>query len=298
MAGWKDRHRRSRRRWRSRRPRRGQTENTRAWGQKWRTRAAERKRQLKHEAIDWELDRILTRAEADRRIAAETKRLEAEGQTPLAGTLTPEGRERQELEGALVQEQVKPGGYERIGRATAWIVAIVGGWLIGSRVFAPWVENDLGVGESIFKIGGALLPFGALAWGVYRWQERRSWRQRREWRDAKGDELTTSRREPDFRPNRGWVAPVAAFGVVAAFIGSQVGQGNHEGLIRPYCWYGAVSSAQLDSCERHVSSSYIRSLDTNAARFAKGKLNACLADSGPFCEREKGYEEEAPGPGD
>jgi hypothetical protein len=50
-----------------------------------------------------------------------------------------------------------------------------------------------------------------------------------------------------------------------------------------YCEYGAVSQAQLDGCESHVTADEIDARDTNAARYAKGKLNSCEADSGPFC---------------
>jgi hypothetical protein len=53
--------------------------------------------------------------------------------------------------------------------------------------------------------------------------------------------------------------------------------------IRLYCEYGAVSRAQLDSCERRVRWGEFKYSNTNAARFAKGELEKCLADAGPFC---------------
>jgi hypothetical protein len=53
--------------------------------------------------------------------------------------------------------------------------------------------------------------------------------------------------------------------------------------VTDYCSYGAVSRAQLEGCESHVTTEIVESYDTNAARYAKGKLDECLADAGPFC---------------
>jgi len=50
-----------------------------------------------------------------------------------------------------------------------------------------------------------------------------------------------------------------------------------------YCSYGAVSQAELDGCEEHVTTSDIDRLYTNAALYARGELNSCLGDAGPFC---------------
>jgi hypothetical protein len=54
--------------------------------------------------------------------------------------------------------------------------------------------------------------------------------------------------------------------------------------VTTYCSYGAVSQAQLDGCEQHVTN-YIDGLSTNASRYARGELNQCLADAGPYCVR-------------
>ena len=54
--------------------------------------------------------------------------------------------------------------------------------------------------------------------------------------------------------------------------------------ILDYCSYGAVSQAQLDGCIEHVPTSQVNGLDTDAARYAKGQLDRCLSDSGPFCQ--------------
>jgi hypothetical protein len=50
-----------------------------------------------------------------------------------------------------------------------------------------------------------------------------------------------------------------------------------------YCFYGAVNVPQLRGCVEHVSPSEIARLDTNAAEYARGELDDCLADAGPFC---------------
>lgn len=54
-------------------------------------------------------------------------------------------------------------------------------------------------------------------------------------------------------------------------------------LIGRYCEYGAVSAAQLTGCIDHVTFEDVDRLDTNAARYARGEIDVCLADAGPFC---------------
>ena len=54
--------------------------------------------------------------------------------------------------------------------------------------------------------------------------------------------------------------------------------------IELYCSYGAVSRAQLGECRNNVTWGQIKSLNTNAANYARdGGLDKCGADSGPFC---------------
>jgi hypothetical protein len=86
------------------------------------------------------------------------------------------------------------------------------------------------------------------------------------------------------------MAPVlaipAAIVLAAALVGAYGGEQNRsgpDGQLNLYCRYGAVSSAQLDGCLDHVRVSDIPGLHTDAARFAEGRLRACLADAGPFC---------------
>lgn len=56
-----------------------------------------------------------------------------------------------------------------------------------------------------------------------------------------------------------------------------------RGLIERYCSYGAVSRPQLRGCIEHVTPDDVARLRTNAARYARGQLDRCLADAGPFC---------------
>lgn len=89
---------------------------------------------------------------------------------------------------------------------------------------------------------------------------------------------------------------VGAVGIVLVVTGGDlIGQPDfHDRLRWDYCSYGSVSEAQRQGCEERVDVSAIRRLDTSAARFARGELNDCLADSGPFCQtavgaRDAGY---------
>jgi hypothetical protein len=50
-----------------------------------------------------------------------------------------------------------------------------------------------------------------------------------------------------------------------------------------YCRYGSDSRARFKGCTEHVRLEDVRRRNTNAARYAKGELNVCLADAGPFC---------------
>lgn len=78
------------------------------------------------------------------------------------------------------------------------------------------------------------------------------------------------------------VPGIAIFALALA--GSIAGQTVRDsGVLHSYCYYGAVSNAQITGCLDHVTSDQIDKLDTDAARFAKGELTSCLSDSGPFC---------------
>lgn len=76
----------------------------------------------------------------------------------------------------------------------------------------------------------------------------------------------------------------AAVLVGSATFGVWLGYGDRtSGTLHDYCSYGAVSGAQLRGCLDHVPTDRISHLDTDAARFAVGGLDACLGDAGPYC---------------
>ncbi|MGA7704461.1 MAG: hypothetical protein WB998_06140 [Solirubrobacteraceae bacterium] len=191
------------------------------------------------------------------------------------------------------EQEVQRTGYDRIGRIAVYLGVIAGGWLFATRVVEPPSEHHPA------RVAAVVVAAGLLAFGVYRWQEWSAERHRRQWLEESRVEAHAD--EPKFEPNRAWVPPLIVFGVIVAFVGWQGGSEirNHE--ITYYCSYGAVSRAQLVECESNVSSDYIRSLDTNAARFAEGQLESCLQDAGPYCaatKADKELEEEAPRPGE
>jgi hypothetical protein len=64
------------------------------------------------------------------------------------------------------------------------------------------------------------------------------------------------------------------------------GWDNRDNYVGPYCRYGATSKGELDSCLSHVNSDDIDKLHTNAAKFARGVIDECRADAGPYCAAE------------
>ena len=64
----------------------------------------------------------------------------------------------------------------------------------------------------------------------------------------------------------------------------QKGEPDPAAYVEDYCAYGAVSQAQLDGCIDHVTPQTVDDYDTNAAEYARGELEECLGDAGPFCE--------------
>ena len=50
-----------------------------------------------------------------------------------------------------------------------------------------------------------------------------------------------------------------------------------------YCSYGATSVPQYRGCVDHVSREDVEAIDSNAARYARGEIDECLADAGPQC---------------
>jgi hypothetical protein len=58
---------------------------------------------------------------------------------------------------------------------------------------------------------------------------------------------------------------------------------SDQDLVVRYCEYGSVSQEQLNGCIEHVSSGDVEGRDTNAARYARGEIDSCRSDAGPFC---------------
>jgi hypothetical protein len=56
--------------------------------------------------------------------------------------------------------------------------------------------------------------------------------------------------------------------------------------VAAYCQYGAVSPGQLEGCEMHVSRTRALAAHSNAGRYARGDLEECLVDAGPFCREQ------------
>ena len=73
-----------------------------------------------------------------------------------------------------------------------------------------------------------------------------------------------------------------ALTLLLSFVISACGGGDP---VARYCEYGSVSQAQLDGCESHVAESDFSDSNTDAARYARGELLDCLANSGPFCNK-------------
>jgi hypothetical protein len=165
-----------------------------------------------------------------------------------------------------------------------WGAISAGGVLFAQRVVEPRAEHD----PAAVLVGVVVAV--SLGFCVYFAQWCVVERRRTEWRRrpaGAGGEPTQ---------NRAWVAPLILLGVIVVLFGLQAGKDTRSHEITYYCSYGAVSDRQLEECEDNVSSSYVRSLNTDAARFAEGQLERCLSDAGPFCAQSltsKREEEEA-----
>lgn len=71
----------------------------------------------------------------------------------------------------------------------------------------------------------------------------------------------------------------AGTGAVLIFIA-----GVRPSTVEYYCEYGSRTDLQLATCVTHVSRDQALAQDSNASRFARGDLDTCLSDSGPFCQ--------------
>jgi hypothetical protein len=64
---------------------------------------------------------------------------------------------------------------------------------------------------------------------------------------------------------------------------TELGTRTEPNLIGEYCAYDAMSTEMLVECIDHSRRRHILRVDTNAARYARGELDRCLGDAGPFC---------------
>jgi hypothetical protein len=137
---------------------------------------------------------------------------------------------------------------------------------------------------------GVLIAAAALAAGAVFYGEKiRADKQLHRWtaEQAQTDYLKSRDKQEELRPRRPWLPPVVIVLVLVAWLGWMTGSSERGTLITYYCEYGAVSRSQLAGCIDHVSSDHIRSLTTNAARWAEGTLDSCESDAGPFCDPSK-----------
>lgn len=74
---------------------------------------------------------------------------------------------------------------------------------------------------------------------------------------------------------------LAVLQLLACF--ASIGCGTADDQVARYCEYGSASEAQLKGCIEHVDRGSIDRRSSNAARYARGELEACLSDAGPFC---------------
>lgn len=92
------------------------------------------------------------------------------------------------------------------------------------------------------------------------------------------------RRTGDTATTRGTLVTFCIVAIVSAMF-IYASYGSAQSKIRDYCGYGVRSEAQFDGCANHVHIGDFEHSRTNAARFAIGDLNECLADSGPLCAK-------------
>jgi MFS family permease len=181
------------------------------------------------------------------------------------------------------ERQAASRGYEWIGRIAVYLGAVVGGWFLARRVVEPQTEHHP------FLVGALIAAVVLAAAAVFYGEKLRADRQLRRWTVEQGayDYPTSQSKREELRPRRPWLPPLVIVLALVVWLGWTVGSSERGGLITYYCEYGAVSRSQLAGCIDHVSSDHIRSLTTNAARWAEGTLDSCESDAGPFCDPSK-----------
>jgi hypothetical protein len=163
-----------------------------------------------------------------------------------------------------VVEGGKSGEPGSSGHPVLWVLAIVGGvWVLAktSELLREAGFRYPEESETALWIAVAVIALAAL---------------RSYWLGADVDLAETIlRRKP-----LAWSVAAVLF---AWFFTSAGMDDRDSSFVADYCRYGATSEVQLDGCLRNVDEEEVKSGDTSAARFARGRQE-CLSDSGPFCE--------------
>lgn len=189
---------------------------------------------------------------------------------------------RPDAQPPATEDLAAPSDWARgLGVIVLWVLAIVGGLVLLIKGHHAVIEPLAGGGAADLVIV-ALVLLTAVAAGA-------AW-------------ILAQRYRYDSRP------PAFRFGLTIAIVGGVFTffvvsdrQSAHQ-VVYDYCAYGSVSRRQLDTCQRHVTANYVRSIDTVAARFAlSGSSDAeCGDGAGPYCGRvisRRFTEEQAPPPG-
>lgn len=146
-------------------------------------------------------------------------------------------------------------------------LAVVGLFVGGFRV-ADWIDN---VGERrpwmaiAIAVGFVTVILAALALMRYR--------------DSTDSLINTRGALPALL----WVGLFVASPAVRSF------DAHQHGALADYCRYGVVSEAQFEGCMRHASRATVARSGSNAARFARGEIEDCRPDAGPFCAQAVAY---------
>jgi hypothetical protein len=167
---------------------------------------------------------------------------------------------------------------DKVGRGAIIVAALIGGWFL----YGPL---EIKAENYPWEVGFAVGLAGLAGLGYFRWQDWETQRAERAERTRlreHGKSAPFVIDDPRFRANRAWVVPVAILLVSAAFAVVN-GVTARQHYLSLYCDYGSVSAAQRAGCMRHVNTGHINTLDTQAARFARGETSECLSDAGPYC---------------
>src|SRR3954447_9458146 len=169
--------------------------------------------------------------------------------------------------------------FDWLGRCVLYGAAVVGGWFLSTRVVSPRAENYPA------ETAAVLIAAGGVVYLVFQADKRR----------MRGREDATEFMFASVSPLVAALSPAFIIVAVLCIFGWVQGDQSRTSYLGVYCKYGAVSRAQLNGCMKHVNSDDIDDLETPAARFARGELDECATDSGPFCGEaaaQKSYDDQ------